>query len=886
MNKRPVLFRICFTVIVVAVFALSMYPLKPRNFLSIFDKKHISPEIGKEEIADYYDKNQDKYKDGGTVKPLDKVSGEITKALEEKNKKDFEAVLKLAKEKMAKDPSLFDSVAVEEAAKDLNVDLVKYYRFKNLNTNRDLVSEIRKQAAGSIRLGIDLNGGAEFILLLEEAAKGDDGDKDAKKGGDSFESYRDAAIEILRNRLESEKIFECEISPFGSDYISLKVPIVSKEEKLKLKKLIEMSAKLQFCLVSRENDRLVSEFTADPANFKCPAEYKMMETVDIKPGEKPRKLIYFVKRIPEMDGRDVDDARPAADEYGQRFISLSFNGKGASKFGQVTRDNVGRQLAIILDGTLYSAPTIQDAIEGGHAQITGSFTQDEVKHISTALISGSLPVKIKVEAVFDTDPTLGLEEIKTGTRSGILSLIATAVFALLYYRRAGLAATLALIINIVLILGSLAAFEATLTLPGIAGIILTIGMAVDANVLINERIREELANNKTLGVAIDSAYDRAFLTILDSNLTTLMTALILMWQGTGPIKGFAVTLTIGILTSMFTALFVTRLVFDIMGRITSYRTMDMMQFFAKPDFDFLKYKKPAVAVSIALLLVSFGGIAYKKGALGIDFTGGTRVTFSYDKRVSENEIVKVLAEAGLPAQKASYKTNIIETGENKKLEIVLLDKNVSNLDQGQLTPKDQIAKVLNSKFEGLKLHGGEETTLGRLIGIKFAQTAAFAIFLSIVGMIAYISLRFEFSYGVAAIIALIHDIIISAGIFVLLGGEFSLNVVAALLTVLGYSVNDTIIVFDRIREDLTLVKNKSYNSIINLSINQTLTRTVITSGTTLLVVVIMLLMAGLAIRDFLSVLCIGLIVGTYSSVFIASPIISLWHKKSAADKIS
>lgn len=881
MNKKPVLLRILFSVVVVLVFAASMYPLGQQDFIKVFKKRLIKPQVTQQEISEYYDKNNDKFKENGVLKPLDKVSNEIKKLIEEKNEKDIQEVFRIAEEKIKKDPSMFPSIAVEEAARELNVDLIKYFKFKNAISNKDVISEIRKQASGSIRLGIDLNGGAEFILRLEEKEKLEEGDKDKR----SFEQYRDAAIEILRNRLESEKIFETEISPFGSQYISLKVPIVSKEEKLKLKRLIEMSAKLQFCLVHRDNDRIIAEYTKDPLNYKCEIGYRIMEMVDVRPGEKPKKLLYCVKIKPEMDGKDIENAFPSTDQYGQRFISLSFNSKGASRFGQVTRENVGRQLAIILDGTLYSAPRINEAIEGGHAQITGSFTNEEVQQISTALISGSLPVKISVDAVFDTDPTLGLEEVKSGTKSGILALVLTAIFMLVYYRRAGVAAVIALAVNIVLILGALAAFEATLTLPGIAGIILTIGMAVDANVLINERIREELANNKTLPVAIDAAYNRAFLTILDSNLTTLMTALILMWQGTGPIKGFAVTLAIGILTSMFTALFLTRLVFDIMGRIFNFRTMDMMQFFAKPDFDFLKHKKIAIGLSTVLIVLSIGTIIAKNGALSIDFTGGTRVTFNYEKRVSDKDITSTLATAGFSGAKVSYKTNMIETGENKKLEVVLRDKDISSLKENT-TPKDEIAKILNQKFPELKLHGGEETSLGALIGRQFAKTALFAIFLAIIGMIAYISLRFEFSYGIAAIIALVHDIIISAGIYVMLGGEMSLNVVAALLTILGYSVNDTIIVFDRIREDLSLIKNKSYNSIINLSINQTLTRTVLTSGTTLLVVVVMLLMAGLAIRDFLSVLLIGLIVGTYSSIYVASPVISMWHKKTAADKIS
>ncbi len=879
MNKKPILFRLIFALIVVAVFALSMYPLSPRNFIDVLKKRLIKPQVTEQEISNYYDSNQDKFKENGTLKPLDKVSDEIKKIIAERNEQKIQEVIKMAEDRTKKDGSIYPSIAIEDAAKQLNVDLINYVKLKNANSNSDVISDIRKQASGSIRLGIDLNGGAEFILKLEEKQKTEEGDKELKKG--DFDQYRDAAIEILRNRLETDKIYETEISPLGGSYVSLKVPIVSKDEKLKLLKIIKMSARLQFSLVSRDNAQLVGEYERDPLNFKCPMEYKMMEMIDIQPGEKPKKLIYFVKKKSEMDGKDVENAFPSADQFGQRYISLSFNSKGATRFGQVTAENVGRQLAIILDGTLYSAPSIREAILGGQAQITGSFSAEEAQQISTALISGSLPVKIDVEAVFDTDPTLGVEEVKSGTISGIISLILVAFFMIVYYLKAGVVATIALFVNTILLIGSMAAFEATLTLPGIAGIILTIGMAVDANVLINERIREELANNKTLPVAIDAGYDRAFLTILDSNLTTLMVAMILIWQGTGPIKGFAVALAIGIITSMFSSIFITRLIFDIMARTSNFRKLKMLQFFGETHFNFVKTSRIFMYISVSLIILSISAVIYKNGALGIDFSGGTRITYSYDKRVPEADIAAALTENGFQSPKVTYKANMIESGDNKKLEIVLkkgVEKNIS--------PKEDIAKVLDSKFPGFDLKGGEEVSIGHLIGMQFAKTATFAMILAIIGMIIYISLRFEFSYGIAAIIAIFHDIVITAGLYIICGGEFSLNVVAALLTILGYSVNDTIVVFDRIRENLKLVKNKSYNDIIDLSINQTLSRTILTGGTTMMVTVVMLLMAGMSLRDFLIVLLVGIIVGTYSSIYVASPIISFWHKKSAADKIS
>ena len=312
--------------------------------------------------------------------------------------------------------------------------------------------------------------------------------------------------------------------------------------------------------------------------------------------------------------------------------------------------------------------------------------------------------------------------------------------------------------------------------------------------------------------------------------------------------------------------------------------MKMMQIFHNPNYNILKYRYIAVGFSVFITIVSIVGIIYEHGALSIDFTGGTRVTFNYSKRISDTDILSTLTSAGLPVSKVSYKANMIGQDENKKLEIVLRSKDISE-SKGDMTPKSRITEILNKKFEGIDLRGGEEVSLGQLIGLQFAKTASFALFLAIIGMICYIAVRFEFSYAIAGIIALIHDIIVAAGVYVICRGEISLNVVAALLTIIGYSINDTIIVFDRIRENLKLEKNKSYNDIINMSINQTLSRTILSSGTVLLVIVIMLAMSGIAIRDFLWVLLIGVVTGTYSSIYIASPIISIWHKKSAADKI-
>ena len=606
-----------------------------------------------------------------------------------------------------------------------------------------------------------------------------------------------------------------------------------------------------------------------------------MKMEEFRKGKKAKVSMFFIKKRWDMSGKNVSEAFPSLDQFGQRQIILRFNNKGAKHFAKLTSDNIGRQLAIVLDNKLYSAPTIQTAITGGSAEISGKFSQEECKAISDALVSGSLPFEIKVEAIFNTDPTLGKANVVNGIWAGIIALIVVVLFISIYYLRAGLVAIFALAVNVILVLGALAAFDATLTLPGIAGIILTMGMAVDANVLIFERIREELNKGKNLSTAITQGYQHAFVTIIDANLTTLFTALILMKVGTGPVKGFAVTLSIGIFTSVFTALFLTRLIFDYFERFFKFKTMTMCSWLKDPKLDFLGKRKIAFGISATLIIFSLV-FCLTKGSnmLGIDFTGGTQFTFSYEDRVPIQEIRDTLKQQGYDA-KVTYKTSLGAQADNKKLEI-LIRKNVKiedNKGEKIVSPKEKIGALLNAKFTKAKFAGGHESSLGGLVGWEFSKSAIYAIVLAFLGIILYISIRFEFAYAIASIIALMHDVIIATGIFVLCGNEVSLPVVAALLTIIGYSLNDTIVVFDRIREGLTLNPDMHYKKVINMSINKTLSRTILTSLTTLLVLIILFFFGGIAINDFVLVMLLGVIIGTYSSIFVASPIVAYWHKK-------
>ncbi|MBQ7402790.1 MAG: protein translocase subunit SecD [Lentisphaeria bacterium] len=852
MNKKPVLLRSLFALLVLGVFIFSMFPLGQKDFIQTLSGMMVDPANA-----------------------------------------EYQEIVALAREKLKKEPAMFASTAIEEAAAEIekknaaasgkreeigksllrfvNPVIVKSQKFTG---NKDVIAHARRLSSSSIRLGIDLHGGVEFMLKLEPQAA--DGLR-AQDIEDNFDRYRDIAIENLRERIEGLNIYESEITPAGGDMISLRIPTVSKEEKVKLQKLIEMSARLSFNLVHPQNSTLVAQYLENPKTFQVPSGYKLMESVE---ADGPRgSQIYFVKRDQEMDGKNITNAFVNMTQFGQREIILNFNSDGAVQFANVTKNNVGRQLAIILDGKLYSAPTINQAITGGNAQITGNFSREDAENIANALVSGSVPFKMKIQAQYDIDPTIGAETVRDGMWSGIAGTILVMIFMLLYYRKSGIVANISLLFNAAMMVGAIAAFNITLTLPGIAGIILTIGMAVDANVLFYERIREEMSKGKNVISAIEIGFSKAFVAVFDSNITTLFVAAILLWLGTGAIKGFAMTLAVGIFTTLFTAVFLTHLLFDLMARINPNMKLSMFSFVKKQlNLDFLSPRKIAFSLSgilIIAILVTCG--IRGKDILGIDFTGGTQIELGYSKAIPAEDIAKILTASGYDV-KVLYKSSGSVSESARKLEVLCrpTEKTETIAAEQQMST---IVGILNGAYPDAKFVGEKQSTLGALIGWTFAKSAMLSLGLAVLGMIFYLTLRFQFSYSIAANVAVIHDVIIGVGLYVMCGGQITMNVVAAGLTLIGYSVNDTIVNFDRIRENLRIEKGMNYSQIINLSLNQTFARTMLTTLTTLLVVLMQLFFGGASIRDFVCVMLIGMVSGVYSTLYIATPIIDTWHKK-------
>ncbi|HBA86166.1 MAG TPA: hypothetical protein DCZ95_18950 [Verrucomicrobia bacterium] len=607
---------------------------------------------------------------------------------------------------------------------------------------------------------------------------------------------------------------------------------------------------------------------------------------------------HYVNRRRELSGESLKTAGVDYQQLGQPIVNLKFDSQGSKRFAAVTSDYApggaknrspdGRQyLGIVLDGTLYSAPFIKTAIHGGEAIIEGQFSFKEAQDLAIVLRAGSLPAPVKVIEERHVDPSLGKDSVASGKRASIIGGVAVMLFMLGYYMLGGLIADLALVLNLVLLpLGLMlvsglfslldntgighAISLPTLTLPGIAGLALTIGMAVDANVLIFERMREEQRQGKRFASVISAGYDKAFSAIFDSNITTLLTAAIMFMMGSGAVRGFAVMLSAGIIVSMYSAIFVSRMVFELLARYTTMQEFKMFTWIRDTKIDFMGMRKYAAAFSIGLIVVTWV-LMFARGEknLGVDFTSGTSFKIEYAQKQPVEVLRQTLGQAGIKDAFIQYQREMGEEGSSEAVRENLEIK-VSFADG------DKAEQVIGESFKDFKIL--EQNSVDAQVGKEFTRKSIMAVLLSLVGLIIYISWRFEFAFSVGAVVALLHDALITIGIYCLLGRQISLPIVAAVLTVIGYSVNDTIVVFDRIREDLKLMRGKSFIDIANLSINQTLGRTVLTSLTTLLSVAALLIFGGGAINDFALALFIGIIIGTYSSIFVATPIVLLWHR--------
>src|SRR5216110_1624478 len=638
-----------------------------------------------------------------------------------------------------------------------------------------------------IALGLDIQGGTSFLIRLKA------GDKPITKG------MLDQAVEVIRKRVDYFGGGEPIISPVGADRILVQIPGLDTAKIQEARDQLSRVAKLEFRLVYRENGERLKAI--DEGKEVIPPEYRIEvyklgaeggpmtnEFGEAVAGakEKPKEERLLVKKKADLSGDRVSGSNAYFGNEGWT-VQLKFDSEGAKKFGQITEQYKGHRFAIVLDGIIQSAPVIRDAIYGGDAVITGHFAEKEARGLASVL-ENPLQTPVSIEEERSVSPTLGADSIRASVLAGLVGLAITLVCVALYYRFAGIIACLALLVNIVLLIGALTMFRFVLTLPGIAGIILTIGLAVDASVLVYERLREELALGKSLKIAIQAAYEKAFSSIFDANITTLITAVILFLRASGPVKGFAISLTLGILASLFTALIVGRNIFEFFVDSSRLKKVSMLHLISSQNINFLGKGFLACMCSLALIIAGATSF-YVRGEknFGVDFRGGDLITLSSPQTIDVGQVRAALAPINLAD------ASIQESNQGGKNYITVR----TPLHTSDAVEKQIMTAMAQAQF---KVEGSER--VGALVGGELARSSLVALGLGILGILIFVTLRFELSFAVGAIVALVHDVIITVGMFSLLHRELTLTMVGAVLTIAGYSINDTIVVYDRIRGGL------------------------------------------------------------------------------------
>lgn len=788
-------------------------------------------------------------------------------------KAEFTALLdrldKLVQDQPRDYPTLF--VAMNKVANEERLDLARYFPDlnvqdqKNISRRNDLLMrELLKRSQSKIKLGLDLKGGVSVVFRINEEDLSDE-------NWERVEQISQAKG-IIAQRVDGLGVAESVIRVKGETHIEVQMPGISTKDNPDILRSIGAPALLEFSLVNR---------TADPmTNPEPPLGYVKMsqEIEDPKTGELLQRPEY-IRKIPLMTGDIISRAMAVPNEFGGYKIILRFTDSGEEKFAQVTRQiadenqrtNTLGRLAIVLDGKLYSAPSVREEIRGG-AEITGRFSQREAIELANVL-NNPLQVGLKVESMSEIGPSLA----KDARASSLLASLAAATFVLLFmgalYQLGGVIAVAALILNILIVLASLASFGATLSLPGVAGMVLTIGMAVDANILIFERMREELRAGKTLHAALHAGHEKALSAILDSNFTTIATALILIWLGVGPVKGFGITLAIGIIANIFCVLIVARLLLDLVVEHDLVKKLFATKTLLIPELPFLEHRRKAFAIAIVCFAVGLGSLLFSHHRLfGIDFVGGDEISVGFQERLTSAQIDSVASREGIGEVSTVFRKPI---GGGEETFIV----------QTPTGRGENLYNALANTFPeaGLNLVG--KSVIGATVGLEVQLNAIYAVLASLVVMLLYIAIRFEFGYAFGAIGSLLFTVLVSIGLFIFWGtivgvgsGQFTAPMVAAILMVLGYAINDTIVVFDRIREELVLNPGMQLRKVINMSISRTFSRTILTGTATLVSTLLLILFGSGVIVDFALMFFLGVITGTFSSIFIASPIFFWYHK--------
>ncbi len=663
------------------------------------------------------------------------------------------------------------------------------------------------------------------------------------------------SIEVVSRRVNELGTTEPVIQRQGTDRILVQVPGLGDPQRLK--DLLGQTAHLTFQMVDQ------SVPVQEAIEGRPPAGTSVMYSTDDPP------IPYLIEDRVIVSGENLTDAQASFDQRtNEPIVTFRFDTKGAQRFGQATQQNVGRLFAIILDGQVISAPQIREPILGGSGQISGNFTVQSANDLAVLLRAGALPATLTIIEERTVGPGLGADSIRAGEIAGIIGSILVLAFMLVAYGFLGIIANIALVVNVTIIIAVLSALGATLTLPGIAGIVLTVGMAVDSNVLIYERIREERRGGRSMIQAIDAGFSRAMTTIVDANVTTLIAAVILFYLGTGPVKGFAVTLAIGIGSTLFTAFTLTRwMIAEWVRRQRPKELPKAPVTIVPPDtkIPFMWLRKITFTGSAITLIASLALFATINMNYGIDFKGGT--------------LIEVQTRQGEPADIGSIRSRLgdlnlgdVQVQEFGTASDVLI--RVEAQGGGENAEQSVVAKVRGELEADYDIRRVE--SVGPTVSGELARAGTIGVLVSLFAILIYIWIRFEWQFAIGAIAATTHDVILTIGFFVVTGIEFNLSSIAAILTIVGYSLNDTVVVYDRVRENLRRFKKLSLPALLDLSMNQMLSRTVLTSLTTVLALAALYIFGGEVIRSFTAAMIFGVVIGTFSSIFIAAPLLILF----------
>jgi SecD/SecF fusion protein len=668
------------------------------------------------------------------------------------------------------------------------------------------------------------------------------------------------AIEVVERRVNALGTTEPIVQRQGDDRILVQVPGLQNPQRLK--DIIGQTAKLTFQMVD------TSVPVQDAMKNRPPPGDSILYSQDDPP------VPYLVENRVIVSGEDLSNATPTYNsQTNEPVVSFTFNSRGATRFGQATQQNVGKPFAIVLDNQVISAPVIREPILGGSGQISGNFTAESANDLAVLLRAGALPAKLTIIEERTVGPGLGQDSIHAGKVAGVIGSILVVAFMFVAYGFLGFLANIALAVHVAMIVGALSLLGATLTLPGIAGIVLTIGMAVDSNVLIYERIREERRNGRSVIQAIDTGFSKALATIVDSNVTSLIATVVLFFLGTGPVKGFAITYAIGILTTVFTAFTFTRMLVAIWLRRARPKELPRAPVtFIPPGtkIPFMGIRRWTFALSSTLSILSVVGFLTLGINYGIDFRGGSLIEVQSKQgdanlgdirsRLSDLNIGEIQVQQFGAPNDVLIRVGTQDAGENAEQTVI-----------------DKVRGELQDQYDFRRVE-----VVGPTVSGELAKQGTIAMLIALAGILLYVWFRFEWQFAVGAIVATVHDVVMTIGFFVLTGLEFNQSSLAAILTIIGYSLNDTIVVYDRVREDLRKYKKMPLPQLLNNAINETLSRTTLTSVTTSLALLALVLFGGEVIRSFTLAMLFGVVFGTYSSIFIAAPLLILFKLRPQA----